>query len=934
MKKTTLLVLLFFSTIFVLANNRRYRIVITDDPATTIMIGWEQYSGSNPVVYYDTVDHGTNHNNYAFSKSVDRNVTYRGMVNNFAKLTGLTPNTNYYFVINDSQGTSQRFWFRTAPNTNETMSFISGGDSRNNRTPRQNANSLVAKLKPTAVFFGGDMTNGDTDAEWADWFDDWQLTIAGDGRMFPIIPARGNHEGSNNVIYNLFNVPSSAVYFDITFGANLYTIYTLNSEIAAGGSQSSWLQSELQNNTSIWKSAQYHKPMRPHVSSKSEGTDEYTNWSSLFYNYGVNLVYESDSHTVKTTWPIEPCTSGADCEEGFRRNDTNGTVYVGEGCWGAPLRSNDDAKSWTRNAGAFNQFKWVCVSPTSIELQTINVNNASSVGENSNAAVCTLPANTTTWGDTVVIGVPLQKPIVTITNPANGQHFTDGANILIEATATDSDGTIASMNFLVDGISIGTDTTAPYSISQSIADGAHTIEVIATDNDGQTGNDIINITIGAFSDTIDVVIGDDVEEGEGDGNIYTGSSDLEMVYDSYDAQGNQTIGLQFNGIDIPQGAIIDNANIQFTADESHSDTAELLIYIDKNDNSADFSSNAFDVSDRIICGSESIYWSPNGWTTGEKNTDTRTPDLTTLIQSVIDRGGWASGNKLTFMIQGTGVSLTSTSAKRVADSGNAELHIAYTVSNTGICMAPKVYLQGPLLTSGTTLMDDNLRSSNLLPLTSPYVDALVAPSCVFDITGNNAIVDWVWLEIRDANNNTNVLANRSALLQRDGDIVSHVDGTSTIKFGLPYGDYYVLVNHRSHLPVMSQIISLDGSCKDINFTDGSTTTFGANAQTTLGIPAGTYAMWAGDATGNNEIKFSGSSNDSNSIRDAVVNASGNIFGSISYNYVGYLNTDVDLSNSAKFSGTNNDSNIVKDNVVNHPSNIFGSISYTITSPTP
>ena len=62
---------------------------------------------------------------------------------------------------------------------------------------------------------------------------------------------------------------------------------------------------------------------------------------------------ESDAHLVKSTWPIRPSTD-ADNEEGFIRDDKNGTVYVGEGCWGAPLRGADDNKSWTRDSDSFN----------------------------------------------------------------------------------------------------------------------------------------------------------------------------------------------------------------------------------------------------------------------------------------------------------------------------------------------------------------------------------------------------------------------------------------------------------------------------------------------------------------------------------------------------------------------------------------------------
>ncbi|MGB0974108.1 MAG: fibronectin type III domain-containing protein [Flavobacteriaceae bacterium] len=688
MKKITLLLCSILFTNVLLASNSRYRIILTDDPATTIMIGWDQNSGTNPIVHFGTTDYGTTWGNYPTSKSVDRTVSYKGMNNNFAKLTGLTPDTNYYFVIRDSEGTSQRFWFRTAPSTNETMSFISGGDSRNNRTPRQNANKLVSKLKPTAVFFGGDMTNGDSDGEWQDWFDDWQLTIASDGRMFPIIPARGNHEGSNNSVYHLFNTPSTDIYYSLTFGTNLYTIYTLNSEISAGGSQYSWLQSTLASDNAIWKSAQYHKPMRPHNLFKSEGSDEYNNWAQLFYDEGVRLVYESDSHTVKTTWPLKPCSSGSNCDEGFEREDINGTVYVGEGCWGAPLRSSDDTKNWTRDSGSFNQFKWVCVSSSKIEVKTIIVDNADAVAENSNTSVCELPNGIDVWspsnGDVVtLIDSALQAPSIAITSQNDGDYIVDGTDTLITTNATDTDGTITQVEFKINNTIVSTDTTAPFELLYSFSDGAHQIETIAYDNDGLSSNDIINISVGDYSDVLDIATNDDAEQKESSGEVYLGSSDLELVYDSYNSQGNQTIGIRFTNVNIPQNATVTNAYVQFMADGNYSDTTELLVFVEDDLNPSPYQTVNYDVTSRNYL--PSIYWSPAAWSDDDTGIAQRTPNLAAQIQNMVNNANWVSGNAVAIKIEGTGVSLTDTSAKRRAESADGQmapvLHIEYTMNS-------------------------------------------------------------------------------------------------------------------------------------------------------------------------------------------------------------------------------------------------------------
>ncbi|MFD2561451.1 InlB B-repeat-containing protein [Aquimarina rubra] len=623
----TLLVILI--GLQVTASNDKYRLTLRGNPATSIVIGWNQISGSNPTVYYGTTDYGTNYSNYPNSKSPDRTVSYKGMNNTFARLTGLQPNTAYFFVIRDSQGTSERFWFKTAPADRSRLSFIAGGDSRNNRTPRQNANRLVAKLKPHAVLFGGDMTDDDTNSQWQTWFNDWQLTIASDGRMFPIVATRGNHEDSNNSVYNLFDTPSSSVYYAITFGDNLVRTYTLNTEISISGNQTTWLQNDLNASTEVtWKMAQYHKPMRPHVSYKSEGNSQYNNWAQLFYDKGVKLVIECDAHTVKTTWPVRPST-GSGNDEGFIRDDQNGTVYAGEGCWGAPLRSNDDNKDWTRNSARFNQFKWIFVDENKIETRTIKVDNASQVGSVSNNNVFQIPANLDIW------------------NPSNGSVVTINKGIIV-------------------------------------------------DPDPDNGSIEVSIMSGS----------DDVEERQ-NGDVYTNSSDLELVYDSHSSAGNQTIGLRFRSLALPKDATITSAYLQFTADESNSAEAELEIALHNSSNSPAFTTASNNVSNRSLF-SNKVIWNPSSWSRGQNGSSQRSPDLKSMVQQLVNKSSWESGNNASFIIRGKGISLTNTSAKRVADSyeGGSDqapkLIISYeTVSTDSYTLSVNSIGQGTIDGAGT-----------------------------------------------------------------------------------------------------------------------------------------------------------------------------------------------------------------------------------------
>ena len=321
------------------------------------------------------------------------------MQNKFVRLQNLTPNTVYYFVIADSEGVSKEFSFETLPNNSkERISIIAGGDSRNYREARQSANLMVAKLHPHLVMFGGDMTGGDNAKQWIRWMNDWQLTISPQGRMTPIVTARGNHEYSNKTIMALFDVPTLSNYYSLPIGGNLARLYTLNSLIAAGGDQTAWLEDELirHHDDVYWQLAQYHFAIRPHMSRKAERNDQWQYWGKLFFNYGVDLVVESDAHVVKTTYPIRPSRERGS-QQGFIRDDGRGTVYVGEGCWGAPLRDNDDDKKWTRASGSFNQFKWIFIDREGIEVRTVKTDNAKEVGDECIADRFCVPTNINIW---------------------------------------------------------------------------------------------------------------------------------------------------------------------------------------------------------------------------------------------------------------------------------------------------------------------------------------------------------------------------------------------------------------------------------------------------------------------------------------------------------------------------------------------------------
>lgn len=397
MKYLFLSLLLISLSRFSFADVNYVRVMFNSNASYEATIAWNQVSGNAPLLMYGT----TKPNEFNFSDSarvIDCNGA-KSMNTHFVELKNLKANQRYYFSVKDSEGYSRIYYFTTVPDIpTERLSFIAGGDSRDLSEIRRKGNKMVAKVKPHAVLFNGDFTGLDTPKQWVEWFDDWEHSIAADGRVTPMVVTRGNHELTNRSIRNLFRVPHKRIYYDVQFGGTLLNVISLNSEIQKFGRQKLFLRSSLKEHAHFnWQIPQYHRPVRAHVAHKKEMNTQYRNFVPLFEKYkNVRLCLENDSHTCKVTWPIIQSEEFGS-EEGFIRNDLIGIVYAGEGCWGAPLRTADDAKCWTRNAEAVNQVNWIFVDQTKIEVRTILYENVNEVEELTEETRFQMPEGIALW---------------------------------------------------------------------------------------------------------------------------------------------------------------------------------------------------------------------------------------------------------------------------------------------------------------------------------------------------------------------------------------------------------------------------------------------------------------------------------------------------------------------------------------------------------
>ncbi|GHB67270.1 beta strand repeat-containing protein [Persicitalea jodogahamensis] len=261
-----------------------------------------------------------------------------------------------------------------------------------------------------------------------------------------------------------------------------------------------------------------------------------------------------------------------------------------------------------------------------------------------------------------------------------------------------------------------------------------------------------------------------------------------------------------------------------------------------------------------------------------------------------------------------------------------------TASLDAQILLPKVYLQGSLFgvtySGGSTidsLMRDDLRVKGLIPLISPYgfwnptIPANTITADVLSTTGRNAIVDWVFVELRDATDPTVIVSSRSALLQRDGDIVD-LDGVTPVPVRSPAGTtYYVAVRHRNHLAVMTEgAVTMTVAGTTVDFRKPSTPTF-RKADQPIHQPQVDVlqgkAMWAGNSLRDNAVIYQGTSNDVNVLAQQVVGAPGNTNQLPFYILKGYQSGDINMNGEVVFQGTGNDVEFIYQNVIkNHPGN--------------
>ncbi|WMT58583.1 hypothetical protein [Truepera radiovictrix] len=158
-----------------------------------------------------------------------------------------------------------------------------------------------------------------------------------------------------------------------------------------------------------------------------------------------------------------------------------------------------------------------------------------------------------------------------------------------------------------------------------------------------------------------------------------------------------TVGLRFTNVTIPQGARITNAFVRFMPHTSDAGSTTITVRAQDVNSAPQFTNANRNISSRNLT-SASVSWQPGAWRAGQV---AETNDLSRVIQQVVNRSGWRSGNALVLVFTGD----------------NRAVRTARAVDGWGTRIAPTLYVtyetsggSGAGSSSGSTAPSSNVSS--------------------------------------------------------------------------------------------------------------------------------------------------------------------------------------------------------------------------------
>lgn len=355
------------------------------DTSATITVNYQTMAeAETSAVYYDTKPRKEKISDYRFHATGRRHKIEGledGRTIHWVELTQLKAGETYYFVAGDPQnGFTAERKFQTIRDGYQKLRFVDGGDMGTSQALPVLLQQ-AARQEPNFAVVGGDIAYANDRltnyTRWDVWLDAWQqCMVTPKGFTIPMVLAIGNHEvrsGTNlsptsAVFYfRYFAQQHERSYYSRKFGKN-FVIYLLDSGHMTphAGEQAAWLDAELEADRHFRHHlAVYHVPLYPAVRPyEGAGSAAGRNaWLPIFDKHHLTTAFEHHDHAFKRTKLL-------------RRNqpDPDGTLYLGDGCWGMNARPVGNVRRWYEEKAASLQHFWlVDVSRDRVEYRAINI---------------------------------------------------------------------------------------------------------------------------------------------------------------------------------------------------------------------------------------------------------------------------------------------------------------------------------------------------------------------------------------------------------------------------------------------------------------------------------------------------------------------------------------------------------------------------------
>ena len=255
-------------------------------------------------------------------------------------------------------------------------------------------------------------------------------------------------------------------------------------------------------------------------------------------------------------------------------------------------------------------------------------------------------------------------------NPGGGGYTAAQSVTITSATSG------ASIRYTLDGSTPTSTTGTLYSSAVTIAATA-TLKAIAYKS-GMTDSTVTaatyTISTGGGGGTQNISVAASSDDAKERTDTSSGTMNLTSSLPFGNAGSTYIVGVRFTGVNIPAGAVITAATIQFTAHAAGSVATSLTVRGQKSTNAATFTTTGHDITNRVAT-TASVGWTVPTWTNDERGTPEKTPDLKTIVQEIVNQTGWVAGRPIVFTLAGTG-----DRAAKAFDSGAANaatLHVEW-----------------------------------------------------------------------------------------------------------------------------------------------------------------------------------------------------------------------------------------------------------------